>query len=248
MAQRTQPGAGRREGSSASNSTARTRPARRERLLTLTPRPRSAPPPPAEPRGRQKPPPLDPPRPKTTPAATEPGAPESPSPDRTYPPWQVMLLVGAYAVQFFWVLGTKPVRHFPATLFTHPEPVPAVLSIIGGLALILLWHRCRWAGWIVLLVGLLQLGMFLPWSALFLAYGAWALSEPSVSAAMRGGPAEVSAPPTHPRRATPSDPQPRATRGSGQSAAPRGARNGRDASPAPGARASRRADHREAAA
>ena len=100
--------------------------------------------------------------------------------ERSYPPWQLILLIFAYAIQFFWLFCTRPARHLFTGVMRHPETVPMILSLFGGLALFFIWHRCRWAGWIILVVGLLELTMLRPWSAVCLIYAAWALAQPSV--------------------------------------------------------------------
>ncbi len=191
MAQRTQPGAGRPEGSGAHRGTKRNRPSRREPLLSFEPRKRAVSSRPGKPKPPPKPPskvgrPRRPPHAPIPPAPPGPATePEAPPRERSYPPWQLVLLILAYGVQFFWLFCTRPARHIFATMMRHPEGVPVVLSLFGGLALFFIWHRCRWAGWIVLLVGLLELTMLRPWSAVCLLYATWALAQPSVHSTWR---------------------------------------------------------------
>ena len=206
MDSRTQPGPGRGRDPRAARSNKRSPSSRRERLLTLKPRKLCAPArterPPARratsrrPRPtvpRSSPPTARPTRPKTppptepkAPPATEPTVGPDAAPETPQPPWLLRLLVVLDGVQFFWLFCLRPQRHYLSGLSHRPELAPVLLSLLGGVALIFVWNRCRWGGWIVLLVNLLEVSLLRPYSCLTLLYAAWALTEPAVVRAWRG--------------------------------------------------------------
>jgi len=208
MDNRTQPGPGRGRDPRAARSNRRSPSSRRERLLALKPRKlaasvpmRTEPPQARRPTSRPARPTVPrpslpasrPARPKTPPPtepkarpATEPTIGPDAPPEAPQPPWLLRMLVVLDGVQFFWLFGLRPHRHYLSGLSHRPELAPVLLSLLGGVALIFVWNRCRWAGWIVLLVNLLEVSLLRPYSCLTLLYAAWALTEPAVVRAWRG--------------------------------------------------------------